>query len=161
MMYIHKHKNAFMVFIVLLLLTAIQTGWCQQAASDGKWMLWYPKPAEKWVEALPIGNGIMRAMVFGKTDVERIQFNEDSLWTTALRLSESGAAEVLPQLRQLLFDGKKARPETGDGTLHEQSFATGLLPALWRLEADLRRASESHRLSSQSRSAGCNLSRSV
>ena len=49
-------------------------------ATDTK--LWYDKPATDWMrEALPIGNGDFGAMVFGKTDVERIQFNEKSLWT--------------------------------------------------------------------------------
>ena len=44
-------------------------------ATDTK--LWYDKPATDWMrEALPIGNGDFGAMVFGKTDVERIQFNE-------------------------------------------------------------------------------------
>jgi alpha-L-fucosidase 2 len=49
-------------------------------AADTK--LWYDKPASIWMtEALPIGNGDLGAMVFGKTDIERIQFNEKSLWT--------------------------------------------------------------------------------
>jgi alpha-L-fucosidase 2 len=44
--------------------------------------LWYDKPASNWMtEALPLGNGELGAMVFGKTDIERIQFNEKSLWT--------------------------------------------------------------------------------
>jgi alpha-L-fucosidase 2 len=42
--------------------------------------LWYARPAEKWTEALPIGNGRMGAMVFGGVFDERIQFNEDTLW---------------------------------------------------------------------------------
>jgi len=43
--------------------------------------LWYDKPADSWMkEALPIGNGPMGAMLFGGTDIERIQFNEISLW---------------------------------------------------------------------------------
>ena len=49
-------------------------------AADTK--LWYDKPAVDWMtQALPIGNGELGAMVFGKTDIERIQFNEKSLWT--------------------------------------------------------------------------------
>ena len=49
-------------------------------AADTK--LWYDKPASNWMtEALPIGNGDLGAMIFGKTDIERIQFNEKSLWT--------------------------------------------------------------------------------
>ncbi len=44
--------------------------------------LWYKQPAKKWMtEALPIGNGSLGAMIFGGLDTERIQFNEDSLWT--------------------------------------------------------------------------------
>ena len=44
--------------------------------------LWYAKPAETWSkEALPIGNGRLGAMLFGGINVERIQFNESSLWS--------------------------------------------------------------------------------
>ena len=44
--------------------------------------LWYDRPAQSWMtEALPIGNGPMGAMLFGGTMVERIQFNEISLWS--------------------------------------------------------------------------------
>jgi alpha-L-fucosidase 2 len=42
--------------------------------------LWYEKPAEKWEDALPIGNGRLGAMIFGIPGKERIQLNEDSLW---------------------------------------------------------------------------------
>jgi len=46
--------------------------------------LWYDRPAKTWMtEALPIGNGPMGAMLFGGTEVERIQFNEISLWSGA------------------------------------------------------------------------------
>ncbi|MEK7782127.1 MAG: glycoside hydrolase family 95 protein [Verrucomicrobiota bacterium] len=54
------------------------------AATDAakKLCLWYDQPAKTWMtEALPIGNGPMGAMLFGGTEVERIQFNEISLWT--------------------------------------------------------------------------------
>ena len=43
--------------------------------------LWYDKPAAHWLEALPVGNGRMGAMVFGRVTEERIQFNEQTLWT--------------------------------------------------------------------------------
>lgn len=47
-----------------------------------KLTLWYEKPADTWMtEALPIGNGPLGAMLFGGTNVERIQFNEISLWS--------------------------------------------------------------------------------
>ncbi len=44
-------------------------------------MLWYEKPASKWEEALPIGNGRIGAMIYGGTAEEHIQFNEETLWT--------------------------------------------------------------------------------
>ncbi|MDO8542633.1 MAG: glycoside hydrolase family 95 protein [Opitutaceae bacterium] len=43
--------------------------------------LWYDKPAERWTDALPLGNGRMGAMVFGGIDQERLQLNEDTLYS--------------------------------------------------------------------------------
>src|SRR5512143_957551 len=50
------------------------------AAGDNPNLLWYDKPATKWVEALPIGNGRISAMVFGGVGEERLQLNEGTLW---------------------------------------------------------------------------------
>jgi alpha-L-fucosidase 2 len=44
-------------------------------------ILWYDKPASNWNEALPIGNGRLGAMIFGKAANELIQLNEETLWT--------------------------------------------------------------------------------
>ncbi|MBE2240282.1 MAG: glycoside hydrolase N-terminal domain-containing protein, partial [Caldilineaceae bacterium] len=43
--------------------------------------LWYTTPANTWVEALPVGNGRLGAMVFGGIAQERLQLNEDTLWS--------------------------------------------------------------------------------
>ena len=43
--------------------------------------LWYDKPAEKWTESLPLGNGRIGAMVHGGMSEEKICFNEDTLWS--------------------------------------------------------------------------------
>src|SRR5690349_8314097 len=43
--------------------------------------LWYRQPAAQWVEALPVGNGRLSAMVFGGLAEERLQLNEDTLWS--------------------------------------------------------------------------------
>ena len=43
--------------------------------------LYYSSPAKEWVEALPLGNGSIGAMVFGKTNTEKICMNSDTLWT--------------------------------------------------------------------------------
>lgn len=71
-------------------------------------MLWYDKPAEKWEEALPVGSGRLGAMVFGGTATDRIQFNEDTLWTGKPQdYSRDGAFEHLAEIRQLIFEGKQ------------------------------------------------------
>lgn len=75
--------------------------------------LWYDAPAERWTEALPVGNGRLGAMVFGGVAAERLQLNEDTLWTGGPRsYDHPGAAEVLPQLRELLFAGKQKEAES-------------------------------------------------
>ena len=43
-------------------------------------VLWYKQPAEEWIEALPVGNGRLGAMVYGKVTNELLQLNEESLW---------------------------------------------------------------------------------
>ena len=81
-------------------------------ASDSAWSLHYSAPAKEWVEALPIGNGSMGAMIFGGVGTERIQFNEDTLWTGHPQdYQHPGAAEVLPELRRLLFEGKQKQAQ--------------------------------------------------
>lgn len=42
--------------------------------------LWYARPAERWLQALPIGNGRLGAMIFSGVSTDRVQFNENSLW---------------------------------------------------------------------------------
>ena len=75
-------------------------------------VLWYQQPATKWVEALPVGNGRLGAMVFGGAPEERIQFNESTLWTGEPRdYSHPGASNHLAAIRQLLFDGKQKEAE--------------------------------------------------
>jgi len=81
-------------------------------ADPGPMVLWYEQPAEEWVEALPVGNGRLGAMVFGRTEKERIQFNEDTLWVGEPHdYSHPGAARYLPVIRNLLFDGKQSEAE--------------------------------------------------
>ncbi|CEL07509.1 hypothetical protein ASPCAL10666 [Aspergillus calidoustus] len=68
--------------------------------------LWYETPASGWDEALPVGNGRLGAMVYGRTDTELLQLNEDSVWYGGPqnRLPED-AAEHLPRLRELIRNG--------------------------------------------------------
>jgi len=75
-------------------------------------VLRYRRPATEWTEALPVGNGRLGAMVFGGAVEERIQFNEDSLWTGGPHdYHRPDAHEHLAELRRLLFDGRQAEAE--------------------------------------------------
>jgi alpha-L-fucosidase 2 len=99
-----------MSIAALVLLAAVAS--TKESAPDPDLVLKYPKPATQWVEALPVGNGRLGAMVFGGTESERIQFNESTVWTGVPReYQHEGAVKVLPQLRQLLNDGKQAEAE--------------------------------------------------
>lgn len=74
--------------------------------------LWYRQPATSWNEALPIGNGRMGAMIFGGVASERIQLNEDSLWSGSPGDDDNPEAlEALPEIRRLLFEGKYAEAQ--------------------------------------------------
>ncbi|MBD3185103.1 glycoside hydrolase family 95 protein [Candidatus Poribacteria bacterium] len=77
-----------------------------------KLKLWYKQPAKEWVEALPIGNGRLGAMVFGGIQQERLQLNEDSLWTgSPIDRDKTDAAKYLDEARKLLFEGKYVEGE--------------------------------------------------
>jgi len=78
------------------------------AADPAPPVLWYDKPAVKWTEALPVGNGRMGAMVFGGLAEERIQFNEDTLWTGKPHdYARPDAVKYLPAIRAAIADGNQ------------------------------------------------------
>jgi len=78
-----------------------------QPASAQDLKLWYDKPATQWVEALPVGNGRLGAMVFFGVDSERLQLNEGTLWAGGpYDPSSPEALQVLPEARRLIFEGK-------------------------------------------------------
>jgi alpha-L-fucosidase 2 len=76
-------------------------------------LLWYDHPAEKWVEALPVGNGRLGAMVFGQPGSERLQLNEVTIWSGHPQpdADRAEAYKSLPELRRLIRDGKYAEAE--------------------------------------------------
>lgn len=70
-------------------------------------LLWYNAPATKWVEALPVGNGRLGAMVFGQPASERIQLNESTLWAGGPHdYDNPDGLATLPEIRRLVFEGK-------------------------------------------------------
>ncbi len=98
------NKKKYCVAILFLLTVKITV------AQDLK--LWYKQPAVKWTEALPLGNGRIGAMVFGGIEQDRIQFNEETLWTGEPRnYNRPAAYKYLDSIRQLLFAGKQKEAE--------------------------------------------------
>ncbi len=99
------------------LLTAMSVGvflWATtpSEAKDSSLKLWYDRPAEQWTEALPLGNGSLGAMVYGGTELEKIQFNEETLWQGEPHdYAHPGACRYLDTLRQMLFDGRQKEAE--------------------------------------------------
>ena len=74
--------------------------------------LWYRAPAANWNEALPVGNGRLGAMVFGGVTEERLQLNEDSVWSgQKLDRINPAAAKAIPEVRRLLAEGRPAEAE--------------------------------------------------
>ena len=97
-----KIKYSFFLFALL----------CVNIVSAQDLKLWYKQPAIKWTEALPIGNGRIGAMLFGGIENDRIQFNEETLWSGEPRsYSRPGAYKYLDSIRQLLFAGKQKEAE--------------------------------------------------
>src|SRR6476659_7542673 len=90
-------------------------------------VLWYRQPAaapgardggwgwnnsRAWVQALPVGNGRLGGMVFGGVAEERIQLNEESLWSGSPQDADNpDALRHLPEIRRLLFEGNYAEAQ--------------------------------------------------
>src|SRR5215207_6551630 len=76
----------------------------------GDLTLWYRQAAHAWTEALPVGNGRLGAMVFGGVAQERLQLNEDTLWSGSgpRDWNNPRAKDLLPEVRKLLFEGHYA-----------------------------------------------------
>jgi alpha-L-fucosidase 2 len=93
--------------------------------------LWYDRPAERWLEALPVGNGRLGAIIFGGIQTERIALSESTAWSGAPANGEvnPGALEHLNEIRQLFFAGKDEEAQAFCGrylTGHPKNFGTNL-----------------------------------
>ncbi|MCF8362141.1 MAG: glycoside hydrolase family 95 protein [Prolixibacteraceae bacterium] len=94
------------LFITLLFITSFITSKAQNK-------IWFEQPASEWNEALPIGNGRLGGMVFGGIGYERVQLNEETIWTGSRYdfTDKKGAYKVLPDIRELLFEGEYAQAQ--------------------------------------------------
>lgn len=93
-----------------LLLSLYSKAQAKRNTNDLK--IWFTHPASNWNEALPVGNGRLGAMVFGGINSERLQLNEETVWTGKdVDFVNPGAKAALPQIRKLLFAGKYAEAQ--------------------------------------------------
>ena len=80
------------------------------AATAQPHRIWYAKPAGHWLEALPVGNSHLGAMIYGGTDVEEIQLNEETFWSgQPYDNNPKEALTYLPEVRRLIFQGKEGQ----------------------------------------------------
>lgn len=65
----------------LYCLILLAVTWLFPGSTFAQYKLWYNEPARVWTDALPLGNGRLGAMVYGIPATERIQLNEETIWT--------------------------------------------------------------------------------
>jgi alpha-L-fucosidase 2 len=122
-----KKRNQILLLLVILAGSSI-SGQAKKEQKNPNLKLWYDTPAdatakdipwdaanptkstyaidEEWMKALPLGNGSFGVMVFGDVNRERIQLNEESMWSGGLNNSDNpGAKQYLPNIRRMLFEG--------------------------------------------------------
>jgi len=103
-----KRTIAYLLLTVALLTSVPSSG----KTADNNQRLWYNRPATTWVEALPLGNAHLAAMVYGGTATEEIQMNEDTFWGGGpYNVNCPSALSHLQEVRQLIFDGKEKEAE--------------------------------------------------
>ncbi|MCH8806534.1 MAG: glycoside hydrolase family 95 protein [Planctomycetes bacterium] len=129
-----RNDNGFYRHLVTLLLLA--TSVCAADEKNGAATLWYDRPAAEWVEALPVGNGRLGAMIFGGVLEERIQLNEDTLWAgPPVPENPASLADELAAARRLFFEGK---PAEGQRLVQERIMAPRISPRSYQTLGDLR-----------------------
>ena len=101
-------KKLFFLFAVSLVAMASAR---PEVAGDQE-RLWYDAPAGRWLEALPLGNGQMAAMIFGGVAEETVQLNESTFWSGSPHDNNSKTSlAYLGQVRQLIYDGREEEAE--------------------------------------------------
>jgi alpha-L-fucosidase 2 len=101
----HRLLTLFTLFLILFSQLLI-------SADNNPQSLWYRQAAEEWTEGLPIGNGRLGGMVFGGLNIERLQLNEETMWSGhPVERAKPGAKKALDKARKLLFEGKYIEAE--------------------------------------------------
>ncbi|MDY6947198.1 MAG: glycoside hydrolase family 95 protein [Pseudomonadota bacterium] len=105
---------------------------------DARNLLWYTSVARAWVEALPVGNGRLGAMVFGGAERERLQLNEDTLWAGGpYDPANPQARAAVAEVRRLVFAGEY---DQAAALVNARMMAKPLLQMPYQAVGDLRLA---------------------
>ena len=95
---------------IMMIITIFMLSSCSECCSSklkGDMVLWYDQPAVQWLDGLPIGNGLLAGMVFGKTAQERIALNESSLWSGVPHdYDDPNAGSHFEYIKEQIFAGK-------------------------------------------------------
>ncbi|HOF39731.1 MAG TPA: glycoside hydrolase family 95 protein [Candidatus Hydrogenedentes bacterium] len=105
--------------------------------SESSLELWYPQPADEWVEALPVGNGRLGGMVFGGVLNERIQLNEETVWAGSCQTyaDKPDGARTIEEARRLFFAGRYAE---GEELIQREIMNKHITPRSYQTLGDLR-----------------------
>jgi hypothetical protein len=119
-----------------LLLAQAAAAWAAAAATGDatkpgpERVLWSRQPAQNWLEAMPLGNGLLGSTVFGGIERERIALNECTFWSGRPHDDDNPEAiKYFPQIRDLVFAGKFQEAEK----MADEDFRDRLESALTRL----------------------------
>ena len=95
------------------IILCICIAWLGLSAFADDLKLWYSRPADNWTEALPVGNSRLGAMIYGGTEHEELQLNEETFWAGSPYTNNNpNARYVLPVIRQLIFEGKNREAQS-------------------------------------------------
>jgi alpha-L-fucosidase 2 len=99
-------KNSVIICFLFLLVRSLL------AQQESGLKLWYDRPSDLWVEALPLGNGRIGVMVYGNPVNEEFQLNEETIWGgSPYNNTNPLAKNALPQIRQLIFEGQNMKAQ--------------------------------------------------
>jgi alpha-L-fucosidase 2 len=105
-----KSSSCFLAVLLMFTMAAANTAepaHAETAKPQGDMVLWYRQPGVKWLDASPLGNGIMGAMVFGGIQKDRIALNDSSFWSGRPHdYDNPEAGQYFPRIRDLVFAGK-------------------------------------------------------
>lgn len=131
------HPFYYLTSLFCLFFMGIQTVMAQSAATGDadNSRLWYKRPASDWMEALPIGNGKLGAMVFGGVEDEHLQLNEESVWAgPPIPENRVGAYKAIDQARELIFQGDYVE---ADKVMQENVMGPRIAPRSYQPLGDL------------------------